>query len=86
MMCARLWQRNNVSAAEAELQTYRAQQGVTPDYVEALSWMARASLASHQLDQADKYAKQTESLSRQTVGQTRAGCGAALADCSRSGA
>jgi thiol-disulfide isomerase/thioredoxin len=59
--------RNNASAAEAELQAYRSLQGVTPDYLEALSWMARASLASHQPDQADTYAKQTESLSRQML-------------------
>ena len=57
----------NVSAAEADLHTYRGQQGVTPDYVEALSWMARASLASHQLDRAATYARQTESLSRQLL-------------------
>jgi thiol-disulfide isomerase/thioredoxin len=60
-------ERNNFSAAQAELQTYRAQQGLTPDYVEALSCMARASLASRQLDQADEYAKQTETLSRQLL-------------------
>jgi thiol-disulfide isomerase/thioredoxin len=60
-------ERNNVSAAEAELQSYRGQKGVTADYVEALSWMARASLLSHQLDRADTYAKQTESLSRQLL-------------------
>ena len=59
--------RNNAAAAEAELQAYRSRQGVTPDYLEALSWMARASLASHQPDQADTYAKQTESLSRQML-------------------
>jgi thiol-disulfide isomerase/thioredoxin len=59
--------RNNVSAAEAELQSYRGRQGVTPDYVEALSWMARADLLSHQLDRADNYAKQTETLSRQLL-------------------
>jgi len=59
--------RNNVSAAEAELQTYRGRQGVTLDYVEALSWMARADLLSHQLDRADNYAKQTETLSRQLL-------------------
>ena len=59
--------RNNFSAAEAELQSYRGQQGVTPDYLEALSWMARASLASHRLDRADTYANQTESLSRQLL-------------------
>jgi len=59
--------RNNVSAAESELQSYRSRQGVTPDYVEALSWMARTSLASHQLDRARTYAKQTEALSRQLL-------------------
>ena len=59
--------RNNVSAAESELQSYRARQGVTPDYLEALSWMARANLASRQFDRADDYARQTESLSRQLL-------------------
>jgi thiol-disulfide isomerase/thioredoxin len=59
--------RNNVSAAEAELQSYRGRQGVTLDYVEALSWMARADLLSHQLDRAGNYAKQTETLSRQLL-------------------
>jgi thiol-disulfide isomerase/thioredoxin len=59
--------RNNVSAAEAELQSFRGRQGVTPDYVEALSWMARADLLSHQLDRADNYARQTETLSRQLL-------------------
>jgi thiol-disulfide isomerase/thioredoxin len=59
--------RNNASAAEGNLQAYRARQGVTPDYLEALSWMARASLSSHQLDRADRYAKQTETLSRELL-------------------
>lgn len=59
--------RNNFSAAETELQSSRARQGVTPDYVEALSWMARASLLSNQLDRAQTYARQTESLSRQLL-------------------
>ena len=59
--------RNNFSAAETELQSYRGRQGATPDYVEALSWMARASLQSNQLDRAQTYARQTESLSRQLL-------------------
>jgi len=59
--------RNNFSAAEAELQSYRGEKGATPDYVEALSWMARASLQSNQLDRAQTYARQTESLSRQLL-------------------
>jgi thiol-disulfide isomerase/thioredoxin len=60
-------EQNNFTAADAQLQTYRTQQGVTPDYLEALSWMARASLVSDRLDQAENYAKQTEKLSRQLL-------------------
>jgi hypothetical protein len=52
---------NNSTAAEAELQAYRAQHGVTPEYLEALSWMARGSLEANQLDHAESYAKQTGS-------------------------
>jgi thiol-disulfide isomerase/thioredoxin len=59
--------RNNFSAAEAELQSYRSRQGVTPEYVEALSWMARGSLQARQLDRAETYARQAESLSRQLL-------------------
>ncbi len=59
--------RNDLPAAAVELQSYRAHQGVTPDYVEALSWMARASLQANQLDRAQTYARQTESLSRQLL-------------------
>jgi thiol-disulfide isomerase/thioredoxin len=59
--------RNNFAAAEAELQSYRSQRGTTPEYLEALSWMARAYLASHQLDRAETNAKQTESLSHQLL-------------------
>jgi thiol-disulfide isomerase/thioredoxin len=58
---------NNSTAAEAELQTYRAQHGVTPEYLEALSWMARGSLEANQLDHAESYAKQTETLIRQQL-------------------
>ncbi len=58
---------NNASAAQSALESYRARQGVTPDYVEALSWMARASLQSRQLERAETYAKQAESVSRQLL-------------------
>jgi len=60
-------EQNNFTAADARLQSYRSQQGVTPDYLEALSWMARASLLSHQLDKGESYARQTENLSRQLL-------------------
>ena len=59
--------RNDFAAAEAELQTYRNQHGVTPDYLEGLSWMARASLKANRLDRADTFARQTETLSRQLL-------------------
>lgn len=59
--------RNDFTAAEATLQGYRNRQGITPDYVEALSWMARASLAANRLDRAETFARQTESLSRQLL-------------------
>jgi thiol-disulfide isomerase/thioredoxin len=58
---------NNFSAASSELQAYRVQHGVDPEYLEALSWMARGSLASRQLEQALSYSKQTESLSLQQL-------------------
>jgi thiol-disulfide isomerase/thioredoxin len=53
---------NNLAAADAQLQSYRAHQGVTPDYLEALSWMARANLLARQLDRAEACARQTETL------------------------
>ncbi len=53
---------NNFSAAESALNSYRGQQGVTSEYVEAYSWMGRAALDQGQYDQAAAYAKQTQTL------------------------
>ena len=50
---------NNFSSAESELNAYKAKLGVTPEYLEALSWMGRAALGMQQYAQADTYAKQT---------------------------
>jgi len=50
---------NNFSSAESELNAYKAKLGVTPEYLEALSWMGRAALGMEQYAQADSYAKQT---------------------------
>jgi thiol-disulfide isomerase/thioredoxin len=57
----------NFAAASSQLQTYHAQHGVDPAYLEALSWTARAALDANQLDQADNAAKQTEALVRQLL-------------------
>jgi thiol-disulfide isomerase/thioredoxin len=57
----------NFAAATTQLENYRTAHGVDPDYLAALSWMARASLSAQQFDQAATYAKQTESLARELL-------------------
>ena len=57
----------NLSAAEGELQSYRLQQGVTPDYLEGLSWLARGYLVSNRFDQAQSTAKEVDSLTREQI-------------------
>ena len=53
---------NNFSGAESELNSYRGGRGVTAEYLEAYSWLARAALDQRQYDQAVAYAKQTKAL------------------------
>jgi len=57
----------NLPAAETQLNVYKLQHGTTPEYLEALSWISRAALAANQLVQAETYAKQTETLTRQQL-------------------
>jgi len=57
----------NFPAAATALEKYRTAHGVDPDYLEALSWMARASLSADQLEQAATYARQTEALAREQL-------------------
>lgn len=58
---------NNYAMGDALLARYRAQYGVTPEFLEALSWMGRGELAAHQLDKAETYARQTETLAQQQL-------------------
>ena len=58
---------NSFSAAEAQLNSYRARNGVTPEYVEAYSWMGRAALSARDYDQAAAYAKQTKALAQEQL-------------------
>jgi thiol-disulfide isomerase/thioredoxin len=60
---------NNFSAAEAQLSSYRTKNGVTPEYVEAYSWMGRAALGARDYDQAAAYAKQTKALAVEQLKQ-----------------
>jgi thiol-disulfide isomerase/thioredoxin len=57
----------NFPLAEAMLQSYRSQRGVTPEYLEALSWLARGDLMTRQFDRADVNAKETEKLAGQSL-------------------
>ncbi|MGA9642252.1 MAG: TlpA family protein disulfide reductase [Terriglobales bacterium] len=62
---------NSFSPAEAELQSYKAQHGVTPEYLEALSWMARGEASIHQWPQAEAYANQTKTLCEQQLAKRK---------------
>jgi thiol-disulfide isomerase/thioredoxin len=60
---------NSFTAADLYLKAYSAKNGVTPEYVEAYSWMARAALADRNYDQAAAYAKQTKALALEQLKQ-----------------
>lgn len=60
---------NNFAAAETELNAYRSQRGIDPQYLEAYSWLARAALDAGQYDQAAGYAKETKSLALEQLKQ-----------------
>ncbi len=51
---------NNFTRAQSSLEAYKTKQGSTPEYLEAVSWVARGYLAAQQLDGADAYAKQAQ--------------------------
>jgi thiol-disulfide isomerase/thioredoxin len=58
---------NSYSAAESELRDYKARHGVTPEYLEALSWVARGAASMKQWSQAANYARETRTLSEQLL-------------------
>jgi len=60
---------NSFSAAQADLDSYRARNGVTSEYVDAYSWMGRAALDLRQYDQAAAYAKHTKALAIEQLKQ-----------------
>jgi thiol-disulfide isomerase/thioredoxin len=60
---------SNFGAADSDLNSYRAKNGVTPEYIEAYSWMGRSALQAHQYDQASAYAKQTKALAVEQLKQ-----------------
>jgi cytochrome c biogenesis protein CcmG/thiol:disulfide interchange protein DsbE len=58
---------NSFSAAELELKNYKSQHGVTPEYLEALSWMARGAASTKHWDQSTTYASETRRLCEQQL-------------------
>ncbi len=53
---------NDFAHASELVRGYRATNGVTPEMLEALSWVARGQLAAKRYDEADKSANETYSL------------------------
>jgi len=62
---------NNFSAAEAQLNSYRGQQGVTGEYLEAYSWLGRQALEQREYDRAAAYAKQTKTQALELLKQRK---------------
>ncbi len=54
--------RNDFALAERQLETYRRESGVTPEMIEAYSWLGRGALAAKQFDKAGAYAAETRRL------------------------
>jgi thiol-disulfide isomerase/thioredoxin len=54
---------NDFAGAEQLIAVERQKSGVTPDVLEAMSWLGRGALALKQLDKADAYARQAYDLS-----------------------
>ena len=54
--------RHDLALAESYVQRYRAEHGVTPEMMEALSWLGRGALDSKNLNKAEQYAHETRDL------------------------
>ena len=54
--------RNDFAAAEKILEAARSQKSVTPEWLEAHSWLGRGALAAKDLDRALAYADKTRKL------------------------
>jgi thiol-disulfide isomerase/thioredoxin len=59
--------RTEFKAATGMLADYRAQHGIDPEYLEALSWMGRGELAAGDLKQAYSFGAQAQNLTAQAL-------------------
>ena len=53
---------HDFARADKYIQNYRAKNGVTPEWLEALSWLGRGALEDKKYDQAERYADETRKL------------------------
>jgi thiol-disulfide isomerase/thioredoxin len=59
---------NNFAGAERIVEQQRASSGTTPEFAQAVSWLARGALAAKNYDSADKYASQARQLALTALG------------------
>ena len=55
--------------AEAILAKRRAEQGATPEVIEALSWLGKGALTAKEFDRAGRYAREAEQLAAGAAGK-----------------
>jgi len=62
---------HNLARAERYIQADRAKNGVTPELLDAISWLARAELDDKQYSQADRYAEETRKLALEALAKRK---------------
>jgi len=62
---------HNLARAEHDIQADRAKNGVTPELLEAISWLARAELDDKQYAEADRYAEETRKLALEALAKRK---------------
>src|SRR5262249_14150803 len=59
--------KKNFELGEKVVQDYRARQGITPQMIEAESWLGRGALAAGQYDRAIGYVEETRKLASEAL-------------------
>lgn len=71
---------HDLARAEALVVQRRAQQGTTPDVIEAVSWLGRGALAEGQADRAEQHAAEAQRLALAALGSRSVDADAKLAN------
>jgi thiol-disulfide isomerase/thioredoxin len=56
---------------ERYIETYRTKKGITPEMLEALSWLGRGALTAKQYEAAEKYAAETRKLALEQLAKRK---------------